>query len=326
MLLQYAKISHMYTTPQMPHEALPATPASFPTFWSICISTLKTWKDAWGIYSIINLAIVVIGGVAWYTIVSIMPWAKMLFRPGNSFDPAIITTYYPTITDLITDLSLVCLVLIAFIIAVCISQIITIQAIKPEIRHRGLKSLFANAFHLTPKYVFTTAIIGLIVTGGMSLLLIPGFLLIPLAIMGIFVVALENKFGMAAAERSAELVKGRIIDTLWRSLLIILFVHIMSLLLPLLATMLVYPFTLLNFSAYTIRILSFIAGTIYTFISFILSLIMPSLLIIFYYHLYDHMKSNPVEDRAIHPHLLHVLAWIGLVLVLSLLLLETFGI
>jgi hypothetical protein len=201
----------------------------------------------------------------------------------------------------------------------------TIHAMNAETRHKGLKHIFLHSIKSTPHYLWTMAIISSIVIGGMSLLIIPGMLLLPMAMAAVFVAAFENKSGLSAAIQGANYTKGYIVEALWRSLVVILVIHIVSLLLPLLATMLVYPFTLLNFSEHTIKILSFTAGTLYTFISFVLSLVMPSILMIFYFNIYSHMKDNPNSAKPISKHILVTLGWIGVVLIASLFLLEVFG-
>jgi hypothetical protein len=316
----------MYTSPQMPHEALPEAPKEFASLWSMSVATFKTWKEGWGIFSLINLGIVVIGTIAWGSVVTVMPWLKTFLKEGKSIDPAIIAAHYPTTATLITDLALICAILIGFIICIFISQIMTIHAINPETRHKGLKHLFLLSLQLLPKYMLTSGLAGLIVLGGVALLLIPGMLLLPLALVTVYIAALEQKTGMEAVVQGSHYIKGYIIEALWRTLVVIIIIHVVSLLLPLLAALLVYPFTLLNFSKHTIDILSFIAGTLYTFISFILSLVLPSLLIVFYFHIYSHMKDHPTSVKPIHPHILKILAIVGAALVVSLLLLETFGI
>jgi hypothetical protein len=109
---------------------------------------------------------------------------------------------------------------------------------------------------------------------------------------------------------------------LWRSILIIIVVQGISLILPLLSALLIYPFTLFDVGARTFSILVFTAGTLYTFISLLLSIIMPSLLIIFYYHLYEHMRANPTGLPALSKKLLAFLAWFGFAVILSLAILE----
>jgi hypothetical protein len=323
--LQYAKISLMYTVPQMPQETESLQVKTFPSLWSLTYSTFKSWRGGWAIFSLINLGTVLIGTLAWVSIVSIMPWIKAFLKEGYNIDPTIISSHYPTTASLITDLASVCGILLVFIICIIISQIMTIHATNPESRHKGITYLFMHSIRMAPRYMWTMALVSMIIIGGFSLLIIPGMLLLPLAMTAFFVAALEHKSGIKAVVQSAYYSKGYIVEALWRSLLVILVIHIVSLLLPLLATMIVYPFTLLNFSEHTIKVLSFTAGTLYTFISFILSLIMPSILIIFYFHIYSHMKDNPSNARPVSKHVLVTLAWIGVTLIASLFLLEAFG-
>jgi hypothetical protein len=316
----------MYTTPQMPQEKISEAPKAFPSIWSMSLTTLKTWRSGWGIFSLINLGTVVAGTVVWSIIISIMPWLKTLLRDPKAIDPEVIASHYPNVATLISDLSIVCLVLIGFVLCIFISQIMTIHAINPETRHKGLRHLFVHALKLTPHYVLTVSIVGLVVTGGMSLLIIPGILLIPLAIATIYIAALESKRGMDALIQGTHYIKGHIMEALWRSVVILLIIHAISLLLPLIATLPVYPFTLLDFSAHTVKTLSFVAGTLFTFITLILSVIMPSLLIIFYHQIYTHMKDNPTSAKPINHHIISVLVWIGAIILTGMLLLETFGI
>lgn len=256
-----------------------------------------------------------------------MPWLKTLIIEGKNIDPTIISSHYPTTLSLVSDLGLVSGILFAFIICIVISQVMTIYAIDPVIRNQGFKHLLITSLQKTPHYLWTVGILSMIILGGIALLVIPGILLIPLAVITIFIATFENTYGMRAVIKGAWYLKGHGIEILWRSLLVILIIQVTSLILPILATLLVYPFTLLNFSPYTIRVLSFIAGTLYTFVSFILSIILPSLLMIFYFHLYSFVKDNPIEDKKpLHRHIIKVLVWIGVVFVLSLLSLEAFGI
>jgi hypothetical protein len=315
----------MYTVPQMPQETESLQVKPFPSLWSLTRSTFQSWKSGWAVFSLINLATVLIGACAWIGIVSIMPWIKTFLRHGNNIDPLVIVSHYPTTMSLVSDLAAVCGILLLFIICIIISQLMTVHATNPESRHKGILYLFMHSIKMSPRYMWTMAIVSTIIIGGFSLLIVPGMLLLPLAMTTFFVAALEHKSGMKAIIQSAYYSKGYIVEALWRSLFIVLVIHVTSLLLPLLATMIVYPFTLLNFSEHTIRILSFTAGTLYTFISFILSLIVPSILIIFYFHIYSHMKDNPSNVRPLSKHILVTLAWIGVTLVTSLFLLEAFG-
>lgn len=308
----------MYTQSEKPQ---------YPSLWSSIISTFKIWRQGWGVFSLINLATVVTGTIAWMNIVAVMPWLKTLIIEGKNIDPTIISNHYSTPFSLIADLGLVSLILLSFIICIVISQVMTIYAIDPAIRNQGFKHLLITSLRRTPYYLWTVSILSMIILGGMALLVIPGVLLIPLAIITVFIATLENTYGMRAVIKGAWYLKGHGIEILWRSLLVILIIQATSLMLPLLATLLVYPFTLLNFSPYTIRVLSFVAGTLYTFVSFVLSLILPSLLMIFYFNLYSFVKDHPIENKKpLHRHLIKVLAWIGIIFIISLLSLEAFGV
>lgn len=316
----------MYTAPQMPQESLPKTTTPFPSLWSLTLSTLNIWKSGWGIFSFINVCVVFLGAIVWFAIASVMPWLQLVLTGTQAVDESLIAAYYPTTVSLVTDLLIVCCILAGFTLCVFVSQIMTILAINPETRHKGLLHVSRLSLRLLPRYAWTVIVAGCIGLAGLSLLIIPGVLLIPLAIVSVFAATLEQTSGMQAVARGMEYTKGYVIEALWRSVVILLIIHAVSLILPLIAALPVYPFTLFDFSERTIRALSFTAGTLYTFISFVLSLILPSLLIIFYHHLYAHMKNHPSHEKPIDLRLIRILAWFGAFILIGLLALETFGI
>jgi hypothetical protein len=316
----------MYTTPQMHQEITPGTARPFPSLWELTLRTLRIWRDGWGIFSVINIVVIVLGICAMLIIVSIMPWIKTLLIDRQAVDPAVIVAYYPSIASFINDLVIVVVVLLVLALVIALSQIMTIHAMNPEMRAKGFNHILARSVSLVPKYSWTLAIVCLMTVGGLALLIVPGLLVLPIAIAAVFVVALEGSSGLKAITQSALYVKGYIIESLWRSIVILLVIHGVSLLLPRLAALLVYPFTLFHFSDYTIRILSFTAGTLYTSIALILSLIMPSLLMIYYFHIYSHMKDNPTSDKPLYTKTLVSLAVIGLIVCIGVLVLESWGI
>ncbi len=309
----------------MPQGEIPQEATPFPSLWKLTVKTLKTWKDGWSIFTIINLITVVAGGLAWILVASVMPWLSILLTSGKGVDPDIIAAHYPTTASLIADLASVGAILLAFIFCIVMSQIMTLEAMKAESRHKGLRHLFSLSLARAPYYLWTTTIVSMMLVGGFALLLVPGILLLPLAMATIFIAALENKSGFEAVRQGTLYTRGYILATLWRSVIIVFVIHGISLLLPLLATLLVYPFTLLNFAPHTIHILSFIAGTLYTFVSFLLSLVTPSLLMIFYYNLYLHIKDNPHTGKPTPYRLLQALAWFGFLIIIGAILLESFG-
>jgi len=181
-----------------------------------------------------------------FVLAGLLAFGSLIFANKPSPEPSGVPIMPPLdLKTMLPFIILYILSILAYIFIASWSQIALLYTIKNNKENIGIRQSYKKALRKILPYWWTLFLLGLVVTGGLMLLLIPGIIFIIWFMFAAYILILEDTGGLNALLKSREYVEGHWWGVLWRYIFIMVF-FIIILVIPNLIIQLL-KLTFLNF-------------------------------------------------------------------------------